>query len=231
MAHMPFLPNLIESRIWCGESNRLLRCPPPKRFEPDWMSKFLLKDEEGVRRCWWCGADTQYVLYHDTEWGTPVKDDRRLYEKICLEGFQAGLSWLTILRKRESFRDAFDGFEIESVAKFTQRNVTRLLENEGIVRHRGKIEATISNARRALELQEEKGSLAEFFWSFQPKKARKFDAKRAITSESKEMSKQLRKRGWRFVGPTTCYSFVQSMGIVNDHHPGCLRFDELNLNQ
>ena len=191
------------------------------------MSKYLVKDDESVSRCWWCGSDPQYVQYHDEEWGVPVRDDRRLYEKICLEGFQAGLSWLTILRKRENFRDAFDGFEIEKVASFTKRNITKLLKNDGIVRHRGKIEATINNAQRASELQEEFGALAEFFWNFQPKKARKFDAKRAVTDESTAMSKELRKRGWKFVGPTTCYSFMQSMGIVNDHHPGCFRFNEI----
>ncbi len=190
------------------------------------MSKYILTDANDVNRCWWCGSDPQYVRYHDKEWGTPVRADRRLYEKICLEGFQAGLSWLTILRKRENFREAFDGFEIERVAGYSKRHVSRLLKNDGIVRHRGKIEATINNAKRAIELQEEIGSLAKFFWSFQPKQ-RKFDAKRAVTAESTEMSKQLRKRGWKFVGPTTCYSFMQSMGIVNDHHPKCFRFDEL----
>lgn len=192
------------------------------------MSKFILTDDKNVSRCWWCKNDSLYVKYHDREWGKPVKQDRRMFEKICLEGFQSGLSWITILRKRESFRDAFANFEMESVARFSNRDVIRLLKNEGIIRHRGKIEATINNAQRAIELQDSHGSLASFFWSFQPARERKFDAKRAVTKESTLMSNQLKKLGWKFVGPTTCYSFMQSMGIVNDHHPKCFRWSEVH---
>lgn len=191
------------------------------------MSKYLNEDASGTTRCWWCGNDPDYIRYHDREWGLPAKSDQKLYEKICLEGFQAGLSWITILRKRENFREAFDGFEIEKVARFSQRQIGKLLKNEGIIRHRGKIEATINNARQALVMQEEFGTLAGFFWQFEPKRPRKFDAKRAVTPESTEMSKQLRKRGWKFVGPTTCYSFMQAMGLVNDHHPKCFRYAEI----
>ena len=189
------------------------------------MSQFLNRDLNGIRRCWWCGDDEMYREYHDKEWGKPTKDDRRLYEKVCLEGFQSGLSWITILRKRETFREAFDGFEIESVARFTQKSIHRLLKNPGIVRHRGKIEATINNARRAIEMIETHGSLASFFWRFESARELKFDAKRSTTPQSQQMSKQLKKLGWKFVGPTTCYSLMQSVGIVNDHHPGCFRYD------
>ncbi len=184
----------------------------------------LLTDETGVRRCWWCGQDPEYVRYHDEEWGRPVRDDTRLFEKICLEGFQAGLSWLTILRKRDSFREAFANFEIERVAKFTQRDVDKLVLNAGIVRHRGKIESTINNAKQAIELANEKGSLAEYFWEFEPRKSPKLRSKSdivATTAESTQMSKDLKRRGWSFVGPTTCYAFMQSMGMVNDHILGC----------
>lgn len=188
---------------------------------------YIQTDETGTERCWWCGTSEIYVNYHDLEWGVPQHDDRRLYEKICLEGFQSGLSWLTILKKRESFREAFEQFEMERVARFNVRSTERLLKNDKIVRHRGKIEATINNAKRALELAEEVGSLREFFWSFEPKRHLKFDAKRAVTDESKRMSKELKQRDWRFVGPTTCYSFMQSVGIVNDHHPKCFRWAEV----
>ena len=191
------------------------------------MSKYIFADQKNVNRCWWCKGVDIYGKYHDKEWGVPIKNDQKLFEKICLEGFQAGLSWITILKKRENFRKAFDGFEIAKVARFTERRVERLLKNEGIIRHRGKIEATINNAQKALELQEASGSLAKFFWSFEPKRDRKFDAKRAITAESTDMSKRLRKLGWKFVGPTTCYSFMQAMGFVNDHHPSCFRFDDV----
>jgi DNA-3-methyladenine glycosylase I len=181
-----------------------------------------------VKRCWWCGSDPLYVRYHDEEWGRPVRDDRRLFEKVCLEGFQAGLSWLTILRKRDSFRRAFADFDIEHVARFTAPDVARLLKDSGIVRHRGKIESTISNARRALELRDECGSLASYFWRWQPDPtSRPRRITRAVllgmatTPESVALSRDLRRRGWRFVGPTTMYAFMQSMGLVNDHVDDC----------
>ena len=193
------------------------------------MKKYIIRDDADIPRCWWCADLPIYVRYHDREWGRPVKNDRRMFEKVCLEGFQAGLSWITILKKRQTFRDAFKNFDMKTVAKFKKKDVERLLKNEGIIRHRGKIEATINNAARALEMIKAEGSLAAFFWSFEPKKARKFDAKRAVTSESEKMSKELKKLGWKFVGPTTCYSFMQSMGIVNDHHPKCHLWNEIEL--
>jgi DNA-3-methyladenine glycosylase I len=180
------------------------------------------------RRCWWCGEDELYVAYHDREWGFPVADDRRLFEKVCLEGFQAGLSWLTILRKRESFREAFANFEFERVAKFSARDVDRLLGNAAIVRHRGKIESTINNAKRAQELAGEFGSLAAYFWRFEPgrgarpaKITREVLASMPTSIESVAMSKDLKRRGWSFVGPTTIYAFMQAMGLVNDHVHAC----------
>ena len=188
----------------------------------------LIVGEDGKRRCFWGASTPEYAAYHDREWGRPVVDDMRLFEKICLEGFQSGLSWLTILRKRESFRAAFAGFDFEKVARFGARDVNRLLKDAGIVRHRGKIESTINNAKRALELVEERGSLAAYFWSFEPDpKSRpgKFDWQtlRAMstTPESTALSKDLKKRGWSFVGPTTVYAFMQAMGLVNDHLDGC----------
>jgi DNA-3-methyladenine glycosylase I len=181
-----------------------------------------------VNRCWWCGTDPLYVGYHDREWGKPVKDDRRLFEKVCLEGFQAGLSWLTILRKRENFRRAFANFEIDRVARFTARDVTRLLRDEGIIRHRGKIESTINNAQRAIELRKECGSLSEYFWRWEPDPAsrpsritRETLMGMSTSPESVALSKDLRRRGWTFVGPTTIYAFMQAMGLVNDHVVGC----------
>jgi DNA-3-methyladenine glycosylase I len=169
-----------------------------------------------------------YVRYHDTEWGRPVNDDRRLYEKVCLEGFQSGLSWLTILRKRENFRDAFHDFDIDRVARFTTRDVDRLLKNEGIIRHRGKIESTINNARRARELREEAGSLSTYFWRWQPDSStrprritRDVLMTMTTTPESRALSKDLRTRGWTFVGPTTIYAFMQAVGLVNDHVDEC----------
>jgi DNA-3-methyladenine glycosylase I len=181
-----------------------------------------------VERCWWCGTDPLYVRYHDEEWGKPVKDDNRLFEKICLEGFQAGLSWLTILRKRENFRRAFAGFAIDAVARYNARDVNRLLKDEGIIRHRGKIESTINNAQRAIELREQEGSIAEYFWRWQPPRAsrprsitREVLLNMATTPESMALSKDLRKRGWTFVGPTTVYAFMQAMGLVNDHVDEC----------
>ena len=182
-------------------------------------------DGKGVTRCWWCGEHADYIAYHDDEWGMPVSDDVRLFEKLCLEGFQSGLSWLTILRKRENFRRAFRDFDFNQVARFHQGNVSRMLKDAGIVRHRGKIESTINNAKRALELLEEFDSLAAFVWQFEPAKRSRFDACVSQTPESERMSRELRKRGWTFIGPTTAYAFMQSVGIVNDHISGCDWFD------
>ena len=188
----------------------------------------IIVGEDGKRRCRWGGSTPEYALYHDREWGRPVMDDTRLFEKICLEGFQAGLSWLTILRKRENFRRAFAGFDIDRVARFGARDVARLLKDEGIVRHRGKIESTINNARRAGEVRDEFGSLAAFFWSHEPdpkSRPKKLDwptlSAMPTTAESTALSKDLKKRGWTFVGPTTVYAFMQAMGLVNDHLDGC----------
>jgi len=181
-----------------------------------------------VKRCSWPGEDPLYVRYHDEEWGRPIADDRRLFEKICLEGFQAGLSWITILRKRENFRRAFADFDAARVARFGARDIQRLLKDEGIVRHRGKIESTINNARRALALIEDKGSLAAYFWSWEPaardrpkRLTRAALAKMTTSAQSTAMSKDLKARGWTFVGPTTSYAFMQAMGLVNDHVDGC----------
>ncbi len=192
------------------------------------IGRGLARGEDGVVRCFWAGSDPLYLRYHDREWGFPVADDRRLFEKICLEGFQAGLSWLTILRKRESFRAAFRDFDRERVARFGARDVIRLLKDAGIVRHRGKIESTIHNAKRARELAREHGSLAAFVWSFEPAASER--PKRvswpvlltmAKTPASIALSKALKQRGWSFVGPTTAYAFMQAMGLVNDHLEGC----------
>jgi DNA-3-methyladenine glycosylase I len=179
-------------------------------------------------RCGWCGDLEDYCHYHDNEWGFPVDDDRRLFEKLCLEGFQSGLSWLTILRKREAFRKAFHNFEIDKVARFTEHDVQRLLGDAGIVRHRGKIEAAIHNARRAQELLETESSLAAYFWKFEPDpktRPKKLTPEvlrtMAISPESTALSKDLKKRGWKFVGPTTMYALMQAMGLVNDHMDGC----------
>jgi DNA-3-methyladenine glycosylase I len=176
-------------------------------------------------------SDPLYIDYHDREWGFPVVDDVRLFEKICLEGFQSGLSWLTILRKRENFRQAFAGFNMDKVARFTRRDTSRLLKDTGIVRHRGKIESTINNARRALDLLEEFGSLAAYVWGFEPRLLRKQQGPRTLswaavagnptTPQSIAMSKDLKKRGWSFVGPTTVHAFMQAMGLVNHHISGC----------
>lgn len=192
------------------------------------LAEGLVRHEDGVVRCWWCGTDPLYVRYHDTEWGTPVTDDIRLFEKLSLEGFQAGLSWLTILRKRENFRAAFAGFDPRVVARFGARDVMRLLGDAGIVRHRGKITAVIDNARRYEALCVEFGSLAAFIWGFEPASADrpKRVVKRVIPSiipSSLAMSKALKQRGWRFVGPTTMYALFQAMGLVNDHLDGCAR--------
>jgi DNA-3-methyladenine glycosylase I len=188
----------------------------------------LIEGADGLPRCFWPGTDPLYLRYHDEEWGRPVADDRRLFEKLCLEGFQSGLSWITILRKRENFRAAFANFEIAEVARFGPGDIERLLTDAGIVRHRGKIASVINNAQRAGELIAEAGSLAAFLWSFEPAPAaRPKRLDRAMLStlstspESVALSKALRKRGWSFVGPTTVYSFMQAMGIVNDHLEGC----------
>ncbi|CAI9410038.1 DNA-3-methyladenine glycosylase 1 [Pleomorphomonas sp. T1.2MG-36] len=186
----------------------------------------IITSEDGVNRCFWAGPDPIYRRYHDEEWGRPVADDTRLFEKLCLEGFQSGLAWITILRKRENFRAAFAGFDIPTVAAFTDADVDRLVGDAGIVRHRGKIVSTINNARRALDLQAEAGSLAAFIWRFEPDPASQpavFTVKdiQPKTAESTALSKELRKRGWSFVGPTTVYAFMQAMGLVNDHLTGC----------
>ena len=189
----------------------------------------LLMGDDGKARCWWHGGDAEYLRYHDEEWGYPVSDDIHLFEKICLEGFQAGLSWLTILRKRHNFREAFAGFEFEKVALFNDSDVERLMQNAGIIRHRGKIESVINNAQRVPDIIAAFGSLSHYFWQYRPddkRRPNKFDYESltafTTTDESKAMSKDLKKRGWSFVGPTTCYAFMQSMGIVNDHLEGCL---------
>ncbi len=199
------------------------------------MEPGLIAGDDGRLRCWW-SSGTDYAAYHDHEWGRPSADDSRLFEKLSLEGFQAGLSWLTILRKRENFRRAFADFDINEVATFGSADVTRLLADAGIVRHRGKIEATINNATRALALRTQFSSLAAYVWRWEPKSA---DRPRRITRnvlteltespQSIAMSKDLKKRGWRFVGPTTVYSFMQAMGLVNDHITGCQMRDEVRL--
>ena len=181
---------------------------------------------DGVTRCWWCGDDPLYVRYHDDEWGHPTTGDVRLFEKFCLEGFQSGLSWLTILRKRENFRVAFAGFEIVKVAGFDEGDVTRLLGDAGIVRHRGKIQSTINNAQRALVLLDEFGSIYDYVSQYRPARVTRLtvDGELFATSpESVALSKDLKKRGWSFVGPTTMYAFMQAMGLVNDHIEGCER--------
>ncbi len=188
----------------------------------------LIAGDDKKNRCWWCGTDPEYIRYHDEEWGRPVADDVRLFEKICLEGFQAGLSWITILRKRENFRRAFKGFDFTKVTRFTPDDVNLLMTDAGIVRHRGKIESVINNAARAIELRKEYGSLAAYFWQWEPDlKTRpvSFDfstlKQLGKTEASHALSKDLRKRGWSFVGPTTIYAFMQAMGMVNDHMDGC----------
>jgi DNA-3-methyladenine glycosylase I len=196
--------------------------------ENDELPAGLIRGDDGLARCWWHGNLPDYLRYHDEEWGRPVAVDTRLFEKICLEGFQSGLSWLTILRKRDNFRAAFAGFDIAKVAAYTEADVERCVQDAGIVRHRGKIVSTINNAQRALELQNEAGSLAAWFWSFEPRPEDRpavFDHATLIanptTAVSTRISKELKKRGWSFVGPTTVYAFMQAMGLVNDHVEGC----------
>jgi DNA-3-methyladenine glycosylase I len=187
------------------------------------LSAGLFSDTQGSVRCAWCRSTEEYQRYHDQEWGFPVHDDTRLFEKICLEGFQAGLSWLTILNKRDAFRQAFAGFDIDTVAHFDEADEKRLVLDAGIVRHRGKIASTINNAKCAQALRAEFGSLAAYFWGFEPASgSREAGASMVSTSpESIALSKDLRKRGWSFVGPTTMYAFMQAMGLVNDHLQGC----------
>ncbi len=198
------------------------------------MTDGLKSGEDGHAFFFFWGYYEIYTHYHDTEWGVPMTDDRTLFEKICLEGFQSGLSWLTILRKRENFRAGFANFEFRKVAEFGEADIERLLADAGIVRHRGKIESTINNARRAIELVREAGSLSDFFWSFRPlpehrpaSMDRKTLGALGKTAESLALSKALKKRGWSFVGPTTAYAFMQAMGLVNDHLEGCWRREEV----
>lgn len=193
------------------------------------LAEGLVKNEDGVVRCWWGAGDhLEYRAYHDEEWGLPVTDDRRLFEKLCLEGFQSGLSWLTILRKREGFRRAFASFDPVRVAGFGAADVERLLEDASIVRHRGKIESTINNARRAVELIEVEGSLADYVWRFEPAPASRpavvthgWLLEQTQTDASRALAKDLKRRGWSYVGPTTVYAFMQAMGLVDDHLEGC----------
>ena len=191
------------------------------------LAKGLVLGQDGIARCWWADGDPLYRRYHDREWGRPVRDEPRLFEKLCLEGFQAGLSWLTILRKREAFRAAFAGFDPEAVARFGVRDVRRLLGDAAIVRHRGKIESTINNARRVLALRSD-GGLAAYAWSFEPEpsaRPRRLDHAALLTLGttplSVAMSRDLKARGWTYVGPTTAYAFMEAMGLVNDHLEGC----------
>ena len=180
-----------------------------------------LPGTDGRPRCRWCAGAPEFEPYHDNEWGYPVGDDQRLFEKVSLEAFQSGLSWRTILAKRENFRRAFDHFDFHKVAKYGAQDVTRLLADEGIVRHRGKIEAVINNAQRAVELQQEQGSLAAYFWRYEaPLEGEPQTA--STSAQSVALSKDLKKRGWKFVGPTTVYAFMQAMGLVNDHARGCV---------
>ena len=196
----------------------------------------LMTGDDGLARCRWQGGLEDYMRYHDTEWGFPVHDDIRLFEKICLEGFQSGLSWLTILRKRDAFRAGFAGFDFDKVADFGEADIERLLADKGIVRHRGKIVSTINNARQAQALREEFGTLARYFWRFEPKaeeRPARVDWDTIVanptTPASVRLSKDLKKRGWTFVGPTTVYAFMQAMGLVNDHVEGCFCRAEVEM--
>ena len=183
----------------------------------------LIIGPDGKSRCRWCDAAPEFLDYHDKEWGYPVSDDHRLFEKLSLESFQSGLSWRTILAKRENFRAAFHNFDFDRIARFTKRDINRLLKDEGIVRHRGKIEAVINNAQRAQEIVKREGSLAAFIWRYEPDKKQHEKPQTASTSaESLALSKDLKKQGWKFVGPTTAYAFMQAMGLINDHVEGCV---------
>jgi DNA-3-methyladenine glycosylase I len=178
---------------------------------------------DGKPRCRWSGAAPEFLRYHDTEWGFPVRDDHRLFEKLCLEGFQSGLSWRTILAKRENFRAAFHDFDFDRIARFTRRDVDRLLKDDGIIRHRGKIEAVVNNARRARELVKREGSLAAFIWRYEPDAEQLAKPQTASTSAASiALSKDFKKQGWKFVGPTTMYAFMQAMGLLNDHVEDCV---------
>ncbi|ESQ85146.1 3-methyladenine DNA glycosylase [Asticcacaulis sp. AC466] len=182
-----------------------------------------LPGPDGRARCRWCAAAPEFLVYHDTEWGFPVDDDRRLFEKLCLEGFQSGLSWRTILAKRDNFRAAFHGFDFDRIATFTDTDVERLLMDKGIVRHRGKISAVINNAKRAQDLVRQEGSLSTYVWRFEPKAHERTEPQTAsILAVSIALSKDLKKRGWSFVGPTTVYAFMQATGLINDHADGCI---------
>ncbi|MHC5001946.1 MAG: DNA-3-methyladenine glycosylase I [Planctomycetota bacterium] len=187
----------------------------------------IIVDDRGVARCWWCGDDDEYRRYHDEEWGVPVTDDRRLFEKLALEGFQCGLSWLTILRRRDGFRAAFHEFDLERVAAMGEADVERLVRDPGIIRHRGKIRSTIANAGRAIALVEEFGSLSAYLSGFAPDAAppppRRREDLPSVTDESTCLSRDLKRRGWSFVGPTTMYAMMQAVGIVNDHVADCHR--------
>lgn len=186
------------------------------------MPEAAIFGSDRLPRCPWSSGTAELLHYHDAEWGFPVGEDRRLFEKLCLESFQSGLSWRTILAKRENFRSAFHSFEISRVARFTEDDVARLLQDAGIVRHRGKIEAVINNSRRAEELIEREGSLAAFAWSFEPQPEELTDPQSvSVSAASAAMSKELKVRGWRFVGPTTVFAFMQAMGLINDHVHGC----------
>lgn len=203
---------------------------------PEFDYKFLHTGDDGVTRCWWGSDHSDFQRYHDEEWGRPVADDIRLFEKICLEGFQSGLSWLTILRKRENFRKAFAHFDFYRIASFDDKEVARLLQDKGIVRHRGKIEATINNAHRALDVVGEFGSLAAYIWRWEPESPEPHAGKGdyphpipSITKTSQALSKDLKKRGWKFFGPTTAYAFMQAMGMVNDHIEGCASWEAVEV--
>ena len=205
-----------------------------EKVPPEIGGKGLIRRDDGNVRCWWHDNKPDYEIYHDTEWGLPQDDDERLFEKICLEGFQSGLSWLTILRKRENFRAGFANFDFRKVAKFGDADIERLVQDAGIIRHRGKIVSTINNANRAVEMIETEGSLGKWFWSWEaeanadrPKKLVQSSIP-GKTETSTKMSKELKKRGWSFVGPTTCYAFMQAMGIVNDHLEGCYCRDKVD---
>ena len=211
------MPRVLLQRADLGYSSAL---PLEKRLS---MGTATIAGPDGLPRCPWCMATAGYRHYHDTEWGFPVADDQRLFEKLCLEGFQSGLSWRTILEKRDNFRVAFDGFDFHRVAAYTETDVQRLLQDAGIIRHRGKIASTINNARCALDLINEAGSLAAFVWRFEPRRETLPEPATVTTSpESIELSRALKKRGWKFVGPTTMYSFMQAMGLINDHVEGCV---------
>ncbi len=202
----------------------------------DYDNKYLRTGNDGLTRCWWGSGSEDYQRYHDQEWGRPVADDYRLFEKICLEGFQSGLSWITILRKRENFRKSFSGFDFYKVADFNDSDVTRLLYDKGIIRHRGKIEATINNARCAIEIVNEFGSLGAYIWEWEPESPEPHAGKDShnhpipnVTLTSQALSKDLKHRGWKFVGPTTAYAFMQAMGLVNDHMKGCAIRSEVDV--